>query len=205
MAEVTHGLRSLLAIPTIYNLFNTLIGDTAYRTTMVREYIRPEPGERVLDIGCGPGNMLPFLGAVQYAGFDPNQHYINAAHARFGGHGTFVCDTVKESTGERYTNMDLVLALGVLHHLNDHDASVLFRVAHSILRPGGRLVTLDGCYTKDQSSLARFAISRDRGRNVRTKDGYMRLGQCVFSQMVATIRHDMIRIPYTHIIIKCTK
>ena len=51
---------------------------------------------------------------------------------------------------------DLVLAWGVLHHLDDDQAGEFMSLARRGLKPTGRLVTLDPCYTDDQSRLARY-------------------------------------------------
>ena len=96
-------------------------------------------------------------------------------------------------------------AIGVLHHLDDADAVRLFELASAALKPGGRLITYDGCFVKDQSSLAKWFISRDRGQYVRDADGYVSLASQVFTHVRVSIRHDMMRIPYTRIILECQK
>jgi SAM-dependent methyltransferase len=101
------------------------------------------------------------------------------------------------------SDFDLVLATAVLHHLDDDEAVQLFEVAREVLKPGGRLITLDGCFVADQSSITRFILSRDRGRYVRTKDAYLSLAQKSFKDVQLSIHHDLIRIPYTHIIMEC--
>ncbi len=48
------------------------------------------------------------------------------------------------------------------------------RLARAALRPGGRLVTADGCYLDGQSRIARLLLKMDRGRHVRTEAGVRR-------------------------------
>ncbi|OQW90969.1 MAG: hypothetical protein BWK78_05800, partial [Thiotrichaceae bacterium IS1] len=84
------------------------------------------------------------------------------------------------------------------------EALQLFRLAQSALKPEGRLITLDGVYTNDQSRLARWIISKDRGQFVRTEEGYSLLARQVFSNNQIVIRHDLLWIPYTHIIMECS-
>ncbi|RKZ63742.1 MAG: class I SAM-dependent methyltransferase, partial [Candidatus Parabeggiatoa sp. nov. 3] len=48
-------------------------------------------------------------------------------------------------------------------------------------------------------------ISKDRGQNVRTQEGYLELASQVFSNITTDIRHDLLRIPYTHFILECVK
>ena len=105
--------------------------------------------------------------------------------------------------GEQGT-FDLVMAIGVIHHLNDAQAAKLFELARRVLRPGGRLVTFDGCYVPRQSRIARWMLAHDRGRFVRTQEEYLRLASAHFSKVESQIRHDLLRIPYTHLILRCS-
>ena len=56
--------------------------------------------------------------------------------------------------------MYIVLAIGVVHHLDDAEAVKLFQLAHAALKSGGRLVTMDGCYVPKQSRVARHLLAR---------------------------------------------
>jgi SAM-dependent methyltransferase len=198
-------MRALLSHPRVYSLFRRLVGRDTARTVYAREHLRLEPGQRVLDLGCGPGDILGFLPAVRYIGYDISPEYIERARQRFGERGEFHCRAVDESLPVPAGGFDVVIAHGLLHHLDDGGARALFRVARRALKPGGRLVTFDGCYTPDQSALARFILSRDRGKHVRTREAYERLARAEFGDVRSFVRHDLIRIPYTHIIMECGK
>ena len=100
---------------------------------------------------------------------------------------------------------DIVLALGVLHHLDDNEALTLFQIAHDAMKPGGRLVTIDGVWTDDQSHIVKYLLSRDRGRFVRSEAGYKELAAKVFSNIESSVRHDLLRIPYSLMILKCVR
>jgi hypothetical protein len=73
------------------------------------------------------------------------------------------------------------------------------------LRPGGRMITNDGCYVPGQSQTKRFLLSRDRGRYVRTEDQYLELAREYFDEVKPHIREDVLRIPYTHLILECMR
>ena len=197
--------RSLLARPRLYSLFRALVGRDGARAVYAREHLRAQPGERVLDIGCGTGDILQFLPPVRYVGYDVSPRYIERARRRFGGRGEFHCAAVDDGLPEPAGSCDLVIAHGVLHHLDDDAARTLFRVAQRALKPGGRLVTFDGCFTGEQSAAARLFLSLDRGRHVRSRDAYERLARSAFEQVHSFVRHDLLRIPYTHLIMECGK
>lgn len=196
--------RALLAKPGVYSLFRRLIGRDAARSVYAQQHLRLQPGQRVLDIGCGTGDILQFLPPVRYVGYDVSPRYIERARRRYGGRGEFHCRAVGEDLPVPEGGFDVVIAHGLLHHLDDEGVRVLFRVARRALRAGGRLVTFDGCFTDDQSAAARFFLSLDRGRHVRDRAAYERLAHTAFEQVGTSVRHDLIRIPYTHLIMECT-
>jgi cyclopropane fatty-acyl-phospholipid synthase-like methyltransferase len=172
---------------------------------LIREYIHPKAGDRILDVGCGPGNMLPYLPASHYLGVDANESYIEAARRRYGHRGQFICDFVSHQSVKDLGEFDIVLALGLVHHLSDSEALDLFRMGYTALRPGGRLITMDGCYTPDQSAAARYLLSRDRGRHIRTQTEYLKLAGEWFSEVHPTLRNDALRIPYTTLFMVCVR
>src|SRR6266478_4841848 len=75
------GLYFLLSLPSVYRLFRTIVQGDGCRV-YVSEYVRPVPGEKVLDIGCGPGDILENLPAVDYLGFDINLIWARSGRKR---------------------------------------------------------------------------------------------------------------------------
>lgn len=197
-------MKWLLADPRIYSLFRRLVGRDTARSVYAREHLRLQAGQRVLDLGCGTGDILEFLPPVRYAGYDISPGYIERARSRFGQLGEFHCRAVDDDLPVAAGAFDVVIAHGVLHHLDDAAARQLFRISRRALKPGGRLVTFDGCFTDDQSAVARLFLSLDRGRHVRERASYERLARAEFGEVRCFVRHDLIRIPYTHLIMECT-
>jgi cyclopropane fatty-acyl-phospholipid synthase-like methyltransferase len=198
-------IRPILDRPFFYEFYHLLVGATYRNRVLAEEYIRPQSEERLLDIGCGPGSMLPFLPPCHYMGFDANESYIAFAKKRYGERGEFVCDRVSNRTVQKYGTFDIVLAFGLIHHLDDSEARELFRLAYTALEPGGRMVTHDGCYAPNQSAAKRYMLSRDRGRFVRTQDQYERLARSSFNSLRTDLRDDVLRIPYSTLIMVCTR
>ena len=99
---------------------------------------------------------------------------------------------------------DIVLALGLLHHLNDAVAVDVMELAAKALKPGGRLVTIDPCFDPLQNPIARLLIRGDRGQNVRDRAGYEALASVFFKSPLVKVRHTS-WIPYTHCIMECQK
>jgi len=190
--------------PFVYNFSQRLAGSFTAHSVYVRDYIRPKEGDKVLDIGCGTASILDLLPNVEYTGFDMNPRYINAAKKRFGSRGTFLCERVSKDAASQKLPYDIVMAYGIIHHLDDAAALELLKLASSVLKRGGRLVTADVCYADRQSGITRFLLAKDRGQFVRPKEKYAELASSVFDSIKADIRRDLLRIPSTHIIMECT-
>jgi SAM-dependent methyltransferase len=198
-------IRSLLDAPWVYRCYQALVGGPRSHRLFVQDFVRPFAGMRVLDIGCGPGDILDHLHDVEYRGLDASPGYVATARLRHGRRASFSCQQLSEADAGEPASYDLVIAHGLLHHLDDADARRLFRLAWAALRPGGRCCTLDGVFADRQSSVARWLIAHDRGRHVRTEPAYRAIARTAFPDVISTVRHDMMHIPYTLLIMECRK
>jgi SAM-dependent methyltransferase len=197
-------IRSVLSIPTVYQLWWNLVGGPRWAKVLVNEYVQPRVETRILEIGCGPGTIVSYLPRSEYRGFDLNPRYIESAKRRFPK-AQFVCERVSKFSLAKEQSFDVVLALGIVHHLDDAEALQLFQIAYDALNPGGKLVTFDGVSADNQSSVVRWLLARDRGEHIRSEREYVRIASQVFSNIKPSVRHDLLRIPYTHLILECIR
>jgi SAM-dependent methyltransferase len=197
--------RRILSHPRVFRLFTSILRRKGGGAWHARDIIRAKAGNRILDIGCGPADVLDHLPEVDYHGFDLNEAYIDYAKKKYAGRGQFYCQSVEKAVlpGAPHS-YDIVMANAILHHLSDAEATDLFKLAHYALKPEGRLVTIDGCYVEGQSAIARYLLSRDRGQYVRTAAGYIALAKSTFATVDHKIHENLVRLPYTHIVLECT-
>ncbi len=160
-------IRNAFGAATVYRRFQHFVSGNHY-ARFVDDYLRPEAGQRILDIGCGPAAILEYLPDVEYVGVDISPKYIDFARRRYGNRGQFHCRRVCETSLNEWGTFDLVIAHGIVHHLDDNEASHLFQLAITALNHPGRLVTLDGCFVEGQSRVARQLLVWDRGQHVAT-------------------------------------
>ncbi|MAR12693.1 MAG: hypothetical protein CL681_22360, partial [Blastopirellula sp.] len=163
----------LLDLSSIYNAVQKILGESKAREKFVTQYVKPNSGDRILDIGCGTARILEHLPLdIDYVGFDQNVNYISEAKRRYGSRGKFYLAEIDDSSLGVEGKFDIVLANGVMHHLEDSDLESFTRLARLALKPDGRLITIDGVYVDEQNPIARYLISIDRGKYVRDAKGY---------------------------------
>jgi SAM-dependent methyltransferase len=197
MAERKGGLYALLASPLIYEMLQRAMGLAGVRREFLGNFLRARRGDRVLDIGCGVATLLDHLPEVGYVGFEPNPAYVEAARRKYGDRGTFHVGRFDKQAASRLQPFDIAMAVAVLHHMSDTEALELFGLLATVLKPGGRVVTLDNVFVEGQNPLARLLISFDRGQNVRSPDGYAALVGDAFSHVAGAIFHKGFP-PYTY-------
>jgi SAM-dependent methyltransferase len=160
----------------------------------------------VIDIGCGPARVLQSLPGVEYLGLDINPHYIAFARRTYGDKGTFVVGDTRSLRGDsRFKDADIVIAIAVLHHLDDEEAADCIRFAYDALKRGGRLVSYDPCWIPNQGVVSRYIMSHDRGRNIRTERQCLQLAAKIFRNVHTWIDTKPLRIPYVTIVLECEK
>ena len=197
-------LSPILSSPTVYLACQTLVGGVRARQRCIADYVRPTSGLAVLDIGCGPGYAITYFPKPQYYGFDVSPRYIRYARSRFAAHGKFFCTVFDESAAGSVPPVDVVLLMGLVHHLDDDEAVKLFTTIKRVMKPEGRLVTLDGGYRTGQSAIAKMFLDNDRGKHVRDEQGYVKIAGRVFSKVQSIAREDLFLIPYTAVILQCS-
>lgn len=206
MAQTTTGVRAFLSRPAVYDAFQLLVGAGGARRIISNEHLNINPGDNIVDVGCGTGTILEYLPQdVRYFGFDLSPEYIEAATRQHGARGTFVCKDVASLADDELPPCQVALAIGLLHHLDDAEAKSLLETLYRRLAPGGRVITVDPVFWAQQSPIARWLISRDRGRNVRTCDGYRQLVPATYSRVSVIRRDNLLNIPYSHAVMECSK
>ncbi len=71
--------RRILARPWFYKTFRRMVTTNTGRIGLVEDYLKPHPGDSVLDIGCGTADVLDDLPDVRYFGFNASEEYIDLA------------------------------------------------------------------------------------------------------------------------------
>jgi len=153
-------LAEQLARPT--GLAGRLIGnsmDIANRvpTRLAIDLLDPQPGQRLLDAGCGTGAAIEQVldrAPVSAWGIDPSPAMLASARRRLGERATITGMAIE---GLDFADgfFDAVLALNVLYFAGSDGAMI--RQLHRVLRPGGSLVA----YVTNRASMEKWPFTRE--------------------------------------------
>jgi ubiquinone/menaquinone biosynthesis C-methylase UbiE len=135
-----------------YDFFSKLAGMGANRpnSRMVIELAKVKPGDTVLDVGCGTGNLT--LTAQSYAGPTGKVYGIDAApemirvakeKASHSVPGVFFDVGLIEKLAFPDSTFDVVISRLVIHHLPDDLKRRAFVEILRVLKPGGHLLVAD--------------------------------------------------------------
>jgi ubiquinone/menaquinone biosynthesis C-methylase UbiE len=125
-----------------------------------------KPGDRVLDLGCGPGNQLGLIARlnpdVQFIGIDLSAEMLVLAEKNLAVRGARNVELRRGDItcleGIAGTSIDAVISTVVLHHLPDEAA--LFRCfaeVARVLKPNGGLYLVDFGHLKTEAAIRGFA------------------------------------------------
>lgn len=186
MAENKSGIHSIISAPWVYNLVQFLAGAKMYRNIMCRDYIKPFDRCRILDLGCGTGEYVnhirQYTKNFEYYGLDGEGVYIEYGKQLFKDEPNihFYHQLLTEETVKQFNNFDIVIATGVMHHLDDPIVVAMLQSSKTALKQGGRLITYDPGKYEKMSFFERFFVKYDRGRSIRYVEEYAALIGKVF-------------------------
>jgi SAM-dependent methyltransferase len=108
----------------------------------VVDWLAAQPGEEILDLGCGDGQLSVRLaaGGAKVRGVDASAGMVESARSR----GVAAEQGSAEALPFGEARFDAVFSNAVLHWVRDQDA--MMREVHRVLRPGGRFVAEMGGY-----------------------------------------------------------
>jgi SAM-dependent methyltransferase len=196
-------LRGLLGNPSLYIAVQKGIGADRIRYRCLEE-AELKPGERVLDVGCGPAYYLGRLPEVEYVGFDTSEPYIAYARRRHGERGQFRCEIVSDRHLRELGQFDAILLFGLLHHLADAQCGALLDFCARALAPGGRVVSCDPTLHTGQRWVSRWMSEHDRGAYVRRPESYDVLARSHFGDVGTHVLDRLSRVPASHYLMLMT-
>lgn len=102
----------------------------------VLEWLSAKPGERILDVGCGDGQLSKRIaaGGAEVQGVDASAEMVSSACLR----GVAAEQAIAEALPFPDATFDAVFSNAALHWVRGQHA--MMREVHRVLKPGGRFV-----------------------------------------------------------------
>jgi SAM-dependent methyltransferase len=193
--------------PVVYHTFQNIVSPRKSRDLIQKTILGNAPIQDVIDFGCGVGNFSLLFQNANYLGIEPLKACVDSANKKYAKTNIqFLCGDENALLNLPNDSVDLIIAIGVLHHMIDEKVSCFASEAIRVLKPGARLFTLDPVYFENQNLIAKKVISMDRGENVRFEDHYLELLlRTKYTSFSSEIYKTLLRIPYHHVLIQLTK
>jgi len=159
-------------------------------------HLRPSPGSRFLDIGCGGGKGAAYLvqqvPEARAIGVDISDAVLQRAQAhRASGEPRLLCvHAPAQHLPLADGAFDAVTTVMTFHHLRDAERAV--REVYRVLRPGGAFVIadVDRGHWMGPFFEAMEHVLFDRGTRARTTDEYRRLLEGSGFRQVRVLRRE---------------
>lgn len=174
--------------PVVLRLFVGRAGPrTAEEQRIAMEMLAVEPGDRVLDVGCGPGNYTRPLaraaGDGLTVGLDASEAMVAAAARRGGGENLAYLRGDACALPFDDGSFDVACSVGVIHMVTEP----LLALAEMtrVLAPGGRLVVLASCGRRGEPRRERAGLTifaRDELTDALAEQGMIEVEQRVFGR-----------------------
>ncbi len=197
-------IRKVLEIPSIYAWFQSMIAKKDAREWFLNQYIGDTTDKRILDLGCGTADILDYIKNEKlYVGIDNNKSYIEDNRKKFSQRKEckFYYTDLNAYSDKVTQKFDIVLMIGVMHHIDDNAVNGAMKRIKRIIADGGIFVSLDACFTKGMNPIARILCMIDRGRYVRYAEDYISTQKKYWTDVKYDIRTDTLRfLPYSVII-----
>jgi len=204
MSQRINQIYNFINSPLVYRIIQYIMSGTSFRNSIIKKNIR-KSNLKILDIGCGPAQILEQIPRCDYYGYDIDQRSIQYAKKKYRQKNYhFYCKKFNKSEIKKLPKFDFVIFFGILHHLSNKEADKMLTLCKRIMKKNSKLLTEDPILVEKQNIIAKFLIEKDRGINVRQKKEYINLLKKHFKKIKNKVTHQFF-IPYTWFTTICSK
>ena len=204
MTQRKNQIYNFINNPLIYKIIQGVMSGTSFRNSIIKKNIT-KSNLKILDIGCGPAQIIEHLPQCDYYGYDIDQRSIQYAKKKYYQKNFhFYCKKFNKTELKRLPKFDFIIFFGILHHLSNKEVYEILKLCKKIMKKNSKLLTEDPIFLENQNPIAKFLIKKDRGLNVRKKREYLALLKNHFKKIKNKVTHQYF-IPYTWITKICSK
>lgn len=204
MSQRKNKIYNFINNPLIYKIIQGVMSGTSFRNNIIKKNITKN-NLKILDIGCGPAQILEHIPQCDYYGYDIDRRSIQYAKKKYHQKNYhFYCKKFNKTELKKLPKFDFIIFFGILHHLSNKEVHEILKLCKKIMKKNSKLLTEDPIFLKNQNVIAKFLIKKDRGLNVRKKQQYIDLLKKHFKKIKNEVTHQYF-IPYTWFTTICSK
>ena len=204
MSQRINKIYNFINSPLVYRIIQYIMSGTSFRNSIIKKNIK-KSNLKILDIGCGPAQILEQIPRCDYYGYDIDQRSIQYAKKKYRQKNYhFYCKKFNKTEIKKLPKFDFVIFFGILHHLSNKEADKMLTLCKRTMKKNSKLLTEDPILLEKQNIIAKFLIEKDRGINVRQKKEYINLLKKHFKKIKNKVTHQFF-IPYTWFTTICSK
>ena len=204
MSQRINQIYNFINSPLVYRIIQYIMSGTSFRNSIIKKNIK-KSNLKILDIGCGPAQILEQIPRCDYYGYDIDQRSIQYAKKKYRKKNYhFYCKKFNKTEIKKLPKFDFVIFFGILHHLSNKEADKMLTLCKRTMKKNSKLLTEDPILLEKQNIIAKFLIEKDRGINVRQKKEYINLLKKHFKKIKNKVTHQFF-IPYTWFTTICSK
>ena len=119
MSQRSSTLYNLINNPYIYKSIQKIMSGTSLRKKIIKANIKKK-NLNVLDIGCGPAEIIEHIPNCNYYGYDIDKRSIAYAKKKYTSKNYhFFCKKFENKEIKKLPKFDFVILFVILHHLNN--------------------------------------------------------------------------------------
>ena len=204
MSQRKNQIYNFINNPLIYKIIQGVMSGTSFRNSIIKKNITKN-NLKILDIGCGPAQILEHIPQCDYYGYDIDRRSIQYAKKKYYQKNYhFYCKKFNKTELKKLPKFDFIIFFGILHHLSNKEVYEILKLCKKIMKKNSKLLTEDPILLENQNVIAKFLIKKDRGLNVRDKQEYINLLKKHFKKIKNKVTHQYF-IPYTWFTTVCSK
>tara|TARA_B100001093_G_scaffold408770_1_gene397684 strand:+ start:1741 stop:2355 length:615 start_codon:yes stop_codon:yes gene_type:complete len=204
MSQRKNQIYNFINNPLIYKIVQSVMSGTSFRNSIIKKNITKK-NLKILDIGCGPAQILEHIPQCDYYGYDIDQRSIQYAKRKYYQKNYhFYCKKFNKTELKKLPKFDFIIFFGILHHLSNKEVHEILKLCKKLMKKNSKILTEDPILLEKQNVIAKFLIKKDRGLNVRKKREYIELLKKHFKKIKNKVTHQYF-IPYTWFTTVCSK
>ncbi len=140
---------------------------------LIHKNVIIKPSDKILDIGCGTGAFSPLFKPGNYTGIEISPKKVTYCQQKFPDY------TFLQMSGTQLefpdNSFDLILVLGVFHHIHDTNATKMLAEIKRALKPRGTVLVIEPTLSPTSSRLNWYMQFIDKGKFIRYNEQYLDL------------------------------